>query len=206
VGLLLLLAWDASGLDLWLASLSASSAGFAARDHWFLTRVLHDGARLLAGLLLVVMVIATLRPFGLWRVLSLRARLWMLIGVAGGMLLPVLIKRLSDTSCPWDLAAFGGGLAWVSHWQWASSDGGPGHCFPAGHASAGFAWLAGYFAWPQCSAVARRWLTGALIAGLTLGVAQQLRGAHFMSHTLWTSWICWTWLWCLSAMRPAEAS
>jgi membrane-associated PAP2 superfamily phosphatase len=97
------------------------------------------------------------------------------------------------------LVAVVGGVAWVSHWQWTHSDGGPGHCFPAGHASAGFAWLVGYFAWPQGSAVARRWLIGALIAGLTLGVAQQLRGAHFMSHTLWTSWICWTWAWCFSA-------
>ncbi len=25
-----------------------------------------------------------------------------------------------------------------------------------------------------------------------LGVSQQLRGAHYMSHTLWTAWICWT--------------
>jgi hypothetical protein len=24
-----------------------------------------------------------------------------------------------------------------------------------------------------------------------LGVSQQLRGAHYMSHTLWTAWICW---------------
>ncbi len=31
-----------------------------------------------------------------------------------------------------------------------------------------------------------------LLAGLLLGAAQQLRGAHFMSHTLWTGWICWS--------------
>jgi membrane-associated PAP2 superfamily phosphatase len=24
-----------------------------------------------------------------------------------------------------------------------------------------------------------------------LGVSQQLRGAHYMSHTLWTAWVCW---------------
>jgi membrane-associated PAP2 superfamily phosphatase len=24
------------------------------------------------------------------------------------------------------------------------------------------------------------------------GVVQQMRGAHYMSHTLWTAWICWT--------------
>jgi membrane-associated PAP2 superfamily phosphatase len=39
--------------------------------------------------------------------------------------------------------------------------------------------------------VARRWLIAALAAGLLLGLVQQLRGAHYLSHTLWTAWICW---------------
>ncbi len=73
------------------------------------------------------------------------------------------------------------------------TDGGPGGCFPAGHASAAFAYAGGWFAWRRAApALARRWLFGALAAGLLLGVAQQMRGAHYMSHTLWTAWICWT--------------
>ena len=40
--------------------------------------------------------------------------------------------------------------------------------------------------------VSNRWLVLALVLGLILGIAQQLRGAHYMSHTLWTAWICWT--------------
>jgi membrane-associated PAP2 superfamily phosphatase len=39
--------------------------------------------------------------------------------------------------------------------------------------------------------LATRWLTGAVAIGFFLGATQQLRGAHFMSHTLWTGWICW---------------
>ncbi|MGO4610743.1 hypothetical protein AB4142_30890, partial [Variovorax sp. 2RAF20] len=35
------------------------------------------------------------------------------------------------------------------------------------------------------------WLCASLAAGLALGLSQQLRGAHYMSHTLWTAWICW---------------
>jgi membrane-associated PAP2 superfamily phosphatase len=30
-----------------------------------------------------------------------------------------------------------------------------------------------------------------LVTGFVAGATQQLRGAHFMSHTLWTAWICW---------------
>ena len=34
---------------------------------------------------------------------------------------------------------------------------------------------------------------GALMrhANMHIGIAQQLRGAHFMSHDLWTAGICW---------------
>ena len=39
--------------------------------------------------------------------------------------------------------------------------------------------------------VARAWLAAVLVLGLALGIAQQMRGAHFMSHTLWTGWLCW---------------
>ena len=71
-------------------------------------------------------------------------------------------------------------------------DGGSGRCFPAGHASAGFGFVAGYFAFARdAPRVARAWLVAALLAGLIFGLAQQVRGAHFMSHTLWTAWLCW---------------
>jgi len=39
----------------------------------------------------------------------------------------------------------------------------------------------------------------ALAAGLVLGLAQQARGAHFMSHTLWSGWVCWCVAWAVDA-------
>jgi membrane-associated PAP2 superfamily phosphatase len=35
-------------------------------------------------------------------------------------------------------------------------------------------------------------LVGAILVGCVLGISQQMRGAHFMSHTLWTAWLSWT--------------
>jgi hypothetical protein len=103
-----------------------------------------------------------------------------------------ILKNLSQTSCPWDLQEFGGVARYVSHWSWGVNDGGPGGCFPAGHASAAFAYVGGYFVLRRVSPrVAAVWLCVAVVAGLVLGVAQQLRGAHYMSHTLWTAWVCW---------------
>ena len=206
VSLAAILAWDLSGLDLWLAGLFASPAGFHLRDHWLLTKVLHDGARQASGLFLLALAIATVRPFGTLRELDARRRVWLLAAVAGGMILVSAFKRLNNTDCPWELASFGGTLKFVSHWDWGVMAGSrPGHCFPAGHASAGFAWVAGWFAWPPGHRASRRWLAAGLAAGLVLGLTQQVRGAHFMSHTLWTAWICWTWAWVFSALIPGDS-
>jgi membrane-associated PAP2 superfamily phosphatase len=98
---------------------------------------------------------------------------------------------------------------YVSHWAIGVADGGPGKCFPAGHASAAFAWFSGYFVFRRASpVVARRWFVTVLVLGTVFGVVQQMRGAHYMSHTLWTAWICWTVAFAIDALvhaarRPA---
>lgn len=189
----LLLAWDASALDLLLTRPWANAQGFPLQHDWFLSTVLHEGARRAAWLPALWLIIGIFKPTGVQRRLSQSQRVqW-----AGTTLLALaaisLLKHASHTSCPWDLAEFGGQASWVSHWAFGALDGGHGRCFPAGHASAAFAFVSGYFVLRRVSPVqARAWLVGALVTGLVLGVAQQLRGAHFMSHTLWTAWLCWT--------------
>ena len=194
--LLFLLAWDASGLDLVLAHWFGTTQGFALRDHWLFTTVLHEGARRLSWLLVVGLSLAVWWPVGVLRQLDRWQRLQLVVSILLGLALVVAIKRISSTSCPWDLAEFGGLARYVSHWRFGLVDGGGAHCFPAGHASAGFAFVGGYFVLrDRAPRAARIWLATALTAGLVLGVSQQMRGAHFMSHTLWTAWLCWTVAW-----------
>ena len=50
--LLVLIAWDFCGLDLPLARLFGSADGFHWREAWLTSRVLHEGGRSLAWLLL----------------------------------------------------------------------------------------------------------------------------------------------------------
>jgi len=191
--LLLLLAWDATGLDLALARLAGTPMGFPWRDNAFLVHVMHEGARSLSWLLLIALFAAIRWPVGVLRRLLMRERAQLAFTVLAGVLVVSLAKQASATSCPWDLKVFGGVADYVSHWAWGRRDGGPGGCFPAGHASAGFAYVAGWFVLRRASAsAARAWLGCALAAGLLLGLAQQQRGAHYMSHTLWTAWLCWT--------------
>ncbi len=191
--LLLLLAWDALGLDLPLARLAGTRDGFALRETWLMSAVLHEGARRVSWVLMAALILAIWWPVGFLRQLTRGERAGIVAGTVLALLSISLLKSVSRTSCPWDLAEFGGLAPYVSHWNFGVTDGGGGRCFPAGHASAGFAFVAGYF-WLQDKAprAARSWLGLVVVAGLGLGITQQLRGAHYLSHTLWTAWVCWT--------------
>ncbi|WP_066273597.1 sulfatase-like hydrolase/transferase [Hydrogenophaga palleronii] len=188
------LLWDLSGLDMVVMQHIGTAQGFALQDHWWLSHVLHDGLRqAMVGAWLL------LGAWTLWPRSALprreRALVW---GLATLSLLAVnLVKNHSLTSCPWDLQAFGGSAQTVSHWAWGLSDGGPGRCFPGGHASSGFAFIALCLPWLDAPAgrirrreVGWRWLIAVLAVGGLAGAVQTLRGAHFPSHNLWTLWIC----------------
>jgi membrane-associated PAP2 superfamily phosphatase len=164
--LALLLCWEAGAWDMTLARWYGDASGFALRDHWLLRRVLHDGGRWLSALALLG--VAAWSALGDARVMARRRR-WAWSGVVLLCLVAVpAIKRLSSTSCPWDLDDFGGTAMYVPHWMLTLVDGGPGHCFPSGHAVAAFAFLPLFFRW-----------------------AQLARDAHFPSHTMWSAWLCW---------------
>ncbi|MEO8151609.1 MAG: phosphatase PAP2 family protein [Rhizobacter sp.] len=202
--LIALLAWDASDFDMRVAAWSGGPQGFALTEHWLLTNVLHDGGRIASWLLAVLLTLAVWWPFGPLRRLEARERVQLIVGTLLAVLAISAFKALSPISCPWDLSAFGGVARHVSHWSW-QPDGGGGRCFPAGHASSGFAFVGGYFVWRHHSkAIARTWLVIALFAGFVFGVAQQIRGAHFMSHTLWTAWLCWSLALLIEAVQTAR--
>lgn len=196
VGLLCLLAWDAAGQDLPLARAFGAASGFPFRDHWFFVQVMHEAPRRIAWLLVLALGLFAWRPVGALRHTSQADRLQLALTTLLSLVVVSLLKYTSTTSCPWDLAEFGGVARYASHWALGTLDGGGGKCFPAGHASAGFAFVGGYFALRhRLPRAARLWLACALLAGLALGWAQQVRGAHFLSHTLWTGWLCWTTGW-----------
>lgn len=189
-GLLALVAWEASGGDLALARLYGNPAGFAWRDAWLTSSVLHNGGRWLAWALLGALIWDALRPFSPG---PTRRERWFWLAVIGvALVLVPSLKRFSDTSCPWDLLPFGGSVPYVPHWQLWLADGGAGHCFPSGHAVAAFAFIGVYFEWRHHRPQAARWaLLAVLLIGGVFGWAQMARGAHFLSHIGWSAWICW---------------
>ena len=183
------LAWELSGLDLLLTRQFGDAQGFPWRHAWLTEHILHDGSRRLAMLLALVWLWDCFRPFapgpsraGRAQALGVAVFCWAIVP---------LIKRSSTTSCPWDLTEFGGTAAALSHWQWGLADGGPGHCFPSGHATTAFGFLALVALWRPYRPETARWMMLAVaLAGLILGFTQLARGAHHLSHSLWSGCLC----------------
>jgi membrane-associated PAP2 superfamily phosphatase len=194
--LLALLTWDFSGLDLSVMHWIASPQGFALRHNWWMEQLLHDQVRHAAILVYLGVLVMVWLPMGRFRDLRQLQRFEIWVGSTLGLVLINVLKHHSLTSCPWDLADFGGVGTYVSHWNWRLSDGGSGHCFPGGHASSALAFSALSLPWlvsgdDQNRLWGTRILWAVLLLGGLLGVVQTLRGAHYPSHTLWTGWMCW---------------
>lgn len=202
VTLLLLIGWEASGGDIAVVRGFAGPAGFALRDAWLTSTLLHDGGRWLAGAVMLLWALVLARP-GASRPSRAEHVYWGGVTIACLLLVPGL-KRLSESSCPWEIAGFGGQFAYVPHWLPGVTDGGPGHCFPSGHAVAAFAFFGLYFLWrPYRPALARWMLAGVVVAGAAFGWAQIARGAHFPSHVLWSGWLCWAAAVAAQGLRPS---
>ncbi len=181
---------------------------WALHHAWVTETLLHEGGRafsetlalLVIGGLVVSIIWPSLRH---WR----RPLSYLVVALAVSTLSIATLKQLISMDCPWDLARYGGELPFIGLFEVRPDNLPDSACFPAGHASAGYAWLALYFFF-KATFPRWRWLGLAigLAMGMTFGFAQQLRGAHFLSHDLWTLLICWT----LSALlarlllRPPE--
>lgn len=117
----------------------------------------------------------------------------LLLSILLSTLLVSWIKSWSNMDCPWDIQGLGGVRPNLSLLEWRPHGLPQGRCFPAGHASGGYAWLALYFFLLAVRPAWRRYGLGAGIGlGALYGITQQLRGAHFLSHDLWTIAICWS--------------
>ena len=195
--LMALLIWDASGLDFWISSQIATLnhslvPGFSMRHAWFTEELLHRGGKFFYGVVFVWLAYNYFRPLTTAVRIGRRRQRWWFMTIVLCIAAISLLKYLSKSSCPWDLAAFGGTATQLSHWNFVLADGGPGKCFPSGHVSGAFALLGVSYAIRPISAKIANWALVAVLAlGTILGAGQVLRGAHFVSHVLYSAWLCW---------------
>lgn len=180
--------------------------GWLGRHEWWANELLHTGGRnfmRLFGILAVAAWIATFRSARLAphrRGLGYFAVCMVVVPLTVGVL-----KHLTRIDCPWDLQGFGGTLP-VVHWFEARPSGLPhAACFPGAHSSSAFALFSLYFVWRPTRPRWAQWaLWGTVLLGALFSVAQQSRGAHFLSHDIASALIAW--LICFALTRPASTS
>lgn len=101
------------------------------------------------------------------------------------------LKQISGIRCPSALSRYGGEYPYRHLFtRGATAAERRGNCFPAGHASGGFALLGlCYVARTRRGQWAALALT--LSVGWGMGLYQMLNGSHFLSHTVVTMWLAW---------------
>jgi membrane-associated PAP2 superfamily phosphatase len=187
-------AWTDVDLNLANAMYDRAHQAFPWRHTWFAEQFSHEIMKkvlLLAGSALIfAALVDLLRPFASWtRLFRLQMRI-LATAAAAVPLVTSMLKRASASHCPWDLSQYGGDQPYVRLFDALPHGVLAGHCLPAGHAASAL-WLVaiGVFWLPGRPGRALAMSAAGLAAGVGLGWVQQMRGAHFLTHTLWSTWI-----------------
>lgn len=194
-GLLLWRVYPSTGIDEIIQSWYYDSHAhtFPLRNEAWLTIGMHSTLKMLAIAFAVLVFAAWAISFFEPALQPERRRLgWIWIAIALASAVISTLKGASIHHCPWDLAGYGGYAPHLSLFDALPASIEPGHCFPGGHASGGFALIALYFGLrDDRKQLANAALTGALMLGFIMGWGQTMRGAHFLSHTLWSALVVW---------------
>jgi membrane-associated PAP2 superfamily phosphatase len=201
------LVFDATTLDrsLLASYFDRTARDFPLRHDAFLENVMHTGLKLSVVAVGTAVFMSFLLSFVVLQLEQHRRRLlWTFAGITGSCLLVALLKHQSNLHCPWDLVDYGGYAPFHGLLQRLPAGIAPGRCFPGGHASAGFALMAFYFGWRDSiyAARARLALAIGLGTGMLMGWTQMMRGAHFLSHNVWSAWVVWSFLAILYHLIP----
>ncbi|RKG34617.1 phosphatase PAP2 family protein [Acinetobacter tianfuensis] len=165
----------------------SESGSFTLRNNWYLAELNHRYVKDLLTAVYLIIFSAWLMSFKVSSLKTRRFEFGYLFWVSMLCTSTVgLLKSQSQHACPWNMT-----LPDQTGFFWDFSAY-AGHCFPGGHASLGFALITGYFYYRQTNTSrARFYFTAGTILGFTMGWAQMMRGAHFLSHNLWSFWLCW---------------
>lgn len=206
IGIILAFVYPRTRLDASLIQpfYDAHALVFPLKNDSFLENVMHKGLRNL--MIVISLIMLGLWIFGLkiwspvsknlndihWLKVYHRQYLWIFVAMVISTSAISVLKHLSIHSCPWDIMAYGGKEPWIPLFGNLPIGAKSGHCFPGGHASGGFALIAIYFGFRDSfPKLAKAGLIFGMVFGFAMGWGQMMRGAHFMSHNLWTAWIVW---------------
>lgn len=172
---------------------SEATQHWIGRDNFWTNGFLHTGGRNLMRLVGVLAIIGWAASFRSARLQPYRRRLGYLALCMA--LVPLTVgglKEITNVDCPWDLQGFGGSRPDIGWFEDRPGGLPPAVCFPGAHSSSAFALFSLYFLFLGSSLLrARLALGGVALLGSAFSIAQQSRGAHFLSHDLVSALIAW---------------
>jgi len=185
-----------SNLDLIIEDyyFDAALGTFPWDKSWFADRLMHGYVKnviiRVGYLILLIVAMDSLRP---WRKISPFVRARLRFVALASVLVPTTIRTIKQFSvlhCPQGIDRYGGDAPFLRLLDQVPEALKAGHCFPAGHATVGL-WLAAFcvFWLPHKPRIAALVFLSGLSVGLILGWVQQMRGMHFLFHTLWAAWL-----------------
>jgi membrane-associated PAP2 superfamily phosphatase len=157
--------------------------------------IFYNGPKALIWVVALAVLTVAVGPVAWRKKLDVDRRgLWLAVLVIATVpALAGLGKKYTNIFCPSEIRRYGGDVAYAKLCDSYPAGDRPlrrGGCFPAGHASGGFA-LLGLIAVRRT----RRWrntvIALALGLGWIMGTYQMLKGAHYLSHTLTTMLVAW---------------
>jgi membrane-associated PAP2 superfamily phosphatase len=193
--LFMMLIYPTFDLDFHLSNLffDAQQQRFTLRGHPILNVWLHTGIKWVMVCVALVSLALAISAHWLVKLKPYQSALfWVFIGMVLSTSAVAILKYDSMHACPWDLTIYGGDSPFFDLFKNPPAGTKSGGCFPAGHPSGGFALIAFYFAFRRYRARfagAMLWL--GILMGLAMGLVQIIRGAHFLSHVLWSGWVVW---------------
>lgn len=186
-----------SGTDIWVQNHfynPVNHTWILDREDPVLSFIFYDGIKRLLiivnVLILFGLIIGWKKPF-----LS-RYRKGLLIVLLSSIFVPVIVGSLKATTnipCPKNLEIYGGVYPHTCVWEKYPStfcNQKRIKCWPAGHASGGFALLSLYYLFrKRRTKMIAVW--GAMALGWSMGTYKMLIGDHFLSHTVITMIMAW---------------
>ena len=184
-----------TGLDEYLARLvyDPATQSWPWKNNFWTAGVLHNFGKDLVVYIMAAIFLFFIASFFIKKIRPFRkGAFFMIAGGLSGVAIVSLLKNTTHIYTPWDLSIFGGDRPHVLLFDSAPKGLPVGYAFPGGHSSGGFSFLTLYFLLEYYKPKYKYY---GLLVGLGLGglfaMAQELRGAHFLSHDLFSMVICW---------------
>ncbi len=157
--------------------------------------IFYDGAK---KFVIFIGVTALFALLGSWKFERLKPyRRGLLIVVFSAILIPSVVGQLKATTnmpCPEDEIRYNGSYPRTAVWECYADDfelkNDRIKCWPAGHASGGFALMSLFFLFQKRK---NRFIAlgVAVVVGWSMGLYKMMTGDHFFSHTLITMLLSW---------------